>query len=109
MDQEQRERYATVGTAFLGKVAQRLTRLDPDDIPVAQLPSYIKAARELQQVGQEHEDPASRRERVVAAQLLDTSSGHVRPHVYSCGGDVFKDDATGNLRCIKCGGEWQDA
>lgn len=69
MDDAQRQRYATIGSAFLSRVAQRLSDLDPSEISAAQLPGFIRAAQELQQLGEPREDLASRRERVVQSQV----------------------------------------
>lgn len=53
-DDEMRERYATVGSAFLGKVAQRLAKVDPDELSPADLARWTDVAMKLQQAGQRH-------------------------------------------------------
>lgn len=53
MTPEDRQRYATVGSAFLGKVAQRLTSLNPEELSAADVARWTDVAVKLQQLGQE--------------------------------------------------------
>lgn len=44
-------RLAIIGSAFLAKVAQRLTTIDPDTLDPADLPRWIEVALKLEQAG----------------------------------------------------------
>jgi hypothetical protein len=55
MTPEERERLATVGSAFLGKVAQRLQTLKPDELSAADVARWTDVALKLQQAGQQHD------------------------------------------------------
>jgi hypothetical protein len=53
MNQQDRERLATVGSAFLGKVAQRLQTLKPEELSAADVARWTDVALKLQQAGQQ--------------------------------------------------------
>jgi len=46
-----RDRYATIGSAFLAKVARRLQSIDPDDLSAADLARWTDIALKLEQAG----------------------------------------------------------
>jgi hypothetical protein len=51
VDDRQRERYATIGQAFLAKVAQRLANLDPATLSPGELARWVDVALKLQEAG----------------------------------------------------------
>jgi hypothetical protein len=51
VDDRQRERYATIGQAFLAKVAQRLANLDAATLSPAELARWVDVALKLQEAG----------------------------------------------------------
>jgi hypothetical protein len=51
VDDQQRARYATIGQAFLAKVAQRLANLDPETLSPAELARWADVALKLQEAG----------------------------------------------------------
>ena len=55
MTPEERQRIATVGSAFLGKVAQRLQTLKPEELSAADVARWTDVALKLQQAGQPHD------------------------------------------------------
>lgn len=64
MNEQDRERFTTIGSAFLGKVAQRLQNIKPEDLSPADLARWTDVAAKLVQAGQTHEpyDRAAREE-----------------------------------------------
>ena len=54
MNEQERQRIATVGSAFLGKVAQRLQTLQPEELSAADVARWTDVALKLQQAGQPH-------------------------------------------------------
>lgn len=50
-DRESRERWATIGSAFLGKVAQRLSNIQVEELSAADTARWADVALKLQQAG----------------------------------------------------------
>ena len=67
MRPEDRERFATIGSAFLGKVAQRLQQVKPEDLSPADLARWTDVAAKLVQAGTQH-TPYDRDARLAAEQ-----------------------------------------
>jgi hypothetical protein len=55
MTPEERQRFATIGSAFLGKVAQRLQNIKPEELSAADLARWTDVAAKLVQAGATHE------------------------------------------------------
>jgi hypothetical protein len=51
MTPEERQRFATIGSAFLGKVAQRLQTLKPEELSAADVARWTDVATKLVQAG----------------------------------------------------------
>jgi hypothetical protein len=54
VNEQERQRIATIGSAFLGKVAQRLQTLQPEELSAADVARWTDVALKLQQAGQPH-------------------------------------------------------
>lgn len=78
MTDQQRDRLATIGQAFLGKVAQRLTTLKPEDLSPADLARWTDVAAKLVQAGTQPA-PYNRHDRVISQRartvILDEAEG----------------------------------
>jgi len=66
---QQRDRLVTIGSAFLGKVAQRLTTLNPDELSAADLARWTDVAAKLVQAGNHR--PAYDRDARLAADRIE--------------------------------------
>jgi hypothetical protein len=74
---QQRDRLVTIGSAFLGKVAQRLTTLNPDELSPADLARWTDVAAKLVQAGNHR--PAYDRDARLTEQQLRPSSEEDEP------------------------------
>lgn len=59
---DNRQRYATVGTAFLGKVAQRLQNIEVEKLSAADVARWTEVAMKLEQAGQLRRNHPGRRD-----------------------------------------------
>jgi hypothetical protein len=66
---DQDDRYATIGSAFLGKVAQRLTTLKPEELSAADVARWTDVAIKLRDAGRAH--TRFNRDERLASILLD--------------------------------------
>jgi hypothetical protein len=67
---EDRDRFATIGQAFLAKVAQRLQQVKPEDLSPADLARWTDVAAKLVQAGN-HRPPYDRDARLAAERADD--------------------------------------
>lgn len=70
MRAEDRDRFATIGQAFLAKVAQRLQQVKPEDLSPADLARWTDVAAKLVQAGN-HRPPYDRDARLTAERADD--------------------------------------
>lgn len=68
---DNRERYAAVGTAFLGKIAQRLQNLDVEKLSAGDVARWAEVAMKLERAGQIRRLPEGRREEYLSGITRD--------------------------------------
>lgn len=69
MDDADRRRFAAIGSAFLGKVAQRLQTVKPEELSPADLSRWTDVAAKLVQAGATHE-PYDREARLASQRIV---------------------------------------